>query len=499
MLLELHSHTSKHSSCSTIDPITIVKQTVLKGLQGIIITEHNYLWSDEELNELRKKAEISENFLILSAQEVQTDMGHILIYGADKSITDKISLSSLREQYPDAAVIWAHPFRNGFIPEKGKLFNPLLDAIEIFSSNQTHKENYLGLKLWHEYKFTATSGSDTHDNERIAILPSQFDHPVNNINDVVTELRAGRVRPFFKEIPRSGSHLIVTEVTFGTKGEDEERNRIIIKKISNTAKWEKEKLSVDINKAIYEKGFNSTSKYRVPQIIDISPKENLVIEEGQRGKNLFEVLLNTKSDAGLEYFKLTAKWLARLHNAKLKLTTKEDSAKREMKRFESYKNVFISTNSPFKKKALEAIEFVKIGENALFAGPDAGFVQCHGDFHPKNIIIGFDKTHDPSTLFVSVIDFNNSIVMPPEFDVGYFLAQFKAQFDNYPKIQEKYKDSTFLKAYQEESSAALKSGFKAQVELFKLRAQLSIASFYIKVGKGESFEMDELISKIKTT
>jgi hypothetical protein len=493
MLLEMHVHTSAHSSCSSLNPVTLIKQTVLKGLQGVIITDHHYLWSETELAELKKRAEVNENFIILSGQEVETDIGHVLVYGAERSIKDKISLSRLREKYPDSALVWAHPFRNGSMPSKGMFFNPIIDAIEIFSSNHTQKENYYGLKFWHDYKFTAVCGSDAHNTERIGILPAQFDHPVSNITEVIIEIKAGRVRPFFKEIPKSGSHLTVTEVTFGTKGDDENRNRIIIKKASNDNAWEKEMLSVKINKAIHSKGFDSKNKLRVPEIIDASSSDKILIEEGQRGKNLFELLLNVKPEIGIEYFKLSAKWLAKLHNAKLKITSIEDTLIKEEKRFNSYLKAFKDTKSPYIRKASELIDFVKKWEEKLFSEKNQEFIQIHGDFHPKNIIIGYDRLHDPSTMFISVIDFNNSILMPGAFDAGYFLAQFNAQFSAHPEILKNYTHLIFTETYLNELSHK-PDDITRLMEFFKTRGRLSIAAFYVKVGKGESPEMAELMA-----
>ena len=102
MLIEMHAHTSKHSPCSLLDPVTLVKKVLKKGLQGLVITEHHYLWPEGELNELRIKAEIPDHFVLLSAQEVETDFGHIMVFGLDKTITEKTAVSTLREQHPGA-------------------------------------------------------------------------------------------------------------------------------------------------------------------------------------------------------------------------------------------------------------------------------------------------------------------------------------------------------------------------------------------------------------
>jgi len=209
MLLEMHVHTSRYSACSIIDPETLIRQVKSKGLDGAILTEHHYMWNDEEIAELRKSSEVDDNFLILAAQEIETDIGHVLVYGADRTIEEAIALKELRKRFPQAALVWAHPFRNGAIPDKKALLNPLLDGIEVFSNNQTVKENALGLRSWHRYKFNAIAGSDTHARESAGIFPTLFDHPVTTIGEVAEEIKKTRCRPLVKEIPNSGISFTV--------------------------------------------------------------------------------------------------------------------------------------------------------------------------------------------------------------------------------------------------------------------------------------------------
>ncbi|PIU41345.1 MAG: phosphotransferase [Candidatus Omnitrophica bacterium CG07_land_8_20_14_0_80_42_15] len=495
MLLEIHAHSSKYSKCSQVDPVTLVRQAQDKGVQGIVITEHKYKWSEDEIRELRLKSEVENNFLILSAQEAETDIGHVLVYGVNDVLDKVISIEELRKNFPDAALIWAHPFRNGKVPSEGELKNPLLDAIEIFNVNYNAKENYTGLSLWHRYKFTAVGGSDTHSKESVAIFPTEINHPISTIEELVVEIKKGRCKPFFKEIPKSGSNITVTEITMGIKGSDEFRTRLITKKITDDKRWEQVKNSLKIREEVYKNGFDR-GKYRVPKIVDIDEKDKLIIEEGQRGSSLFDVLGYVNDTIGMEYFKITAQWLAKLHNMKLRMSDPDDAIARERKRFTGYEEAFVKTNNPHTKYIKTVIEFLRKKEEQTLLGDKKSFVQCHGDYHPKNVIIGQDRSRDISTLFVSVIDFDSSISLPRAFDVGYFLSQFRYQFHNLQEVLEKYKEEYFIGSYAE-ASDKLPEDFGEQVKVFKLRANLSIASYLIKVGKGESRDISEIIKELR--
>jgi len=493
MLLEMHCHTSRYSKCSQISPASLLSQVKKKELQGVVITEHHYLWREDDIKALRLEAELDKNFLIMAGQEAETDFGHVLVFGPDVTIGEEISLKDLRENFPEAALVWAHPFRNGNIPDGKKLLNPMLDAIEIFSMNQTPKENYMGLKAWHKYKFTAISGSDAHAEGMAGAYPTQFDHPVFEMQDLVAEIKKSRCRPFFKEIPKSGTNILVTEITIGTKGDDESRNRIILKNITDDKKWAAAKSSSGITEFLYKNGFGE-GQFRVPGIIDVNDKERLIIESGQRGRNLFDLLAHVDKKIGMDYFKLAAGWLARFHDKGIKEGGAESVIRKERRRFDSYLNSFVKTKSPYLKQIEPVIDFVKNKEEEIYSGKKDSFILNHGDYHPKNIIIGQDRQHDITTLFISVIDFGSTILFPRSFDAGYFISQFQNQFYAYPEILKNYRETDFIDTYAEESDN-IPLDFMEQVGLFKLRANLSIASYLIKVGKGQSPEMEALISR----
>ena len=112
------------------------------------------------------------------------ELGDVLVYGADVSIEKGTSLENIRKHFPDAAIIWAHPYRHENIPSRDKLFHPLIDGIEIFSSNHTVAESNRGLRDWHNLKFTAIAGTDTHALSYAGLYPTIFDHPVSTITEL---------------------------------------------------------------------------------------------------------------------------------------------------------------------------------------------------------------------------------------------------------------------------------------------------------------------------
>ena len=482
MLLEMHCHSLEHSPCSHVRAVDLVLHCFAKGLQGIVLTDHHYLWSPAELKGLRREARVPDHFLILSGQETRTaDYGDVLVYGAGATLPRDLSLAELRLAAPRAALVWAHPYRKSRRPTAGHLSDPAWDGIEIFNSNHTVRGNSRGLRDWHRLRFTAIAGTDTHGGSYAGLYPTLFDHPVTEIAELAQELRAGRCRPFYKEIPHAGSKNQVTEVTFGAKGQDEVRERIIIRSLDTDYKWQSAERAHRIMAALSRHGFRGGS-YRVPSAIDADPGNRTLIQEGLRGKTLFDRLLAAPTADGRHYLQLAARWLARLHNCRLCLTRPDEFLPRERLRLGHYLERFRAIGHPFTTRAAEIHDAVLAREERLLAGGEP-LLQGHGDFHPKNIIIGQDNLEDRGTLFVAAVDFESSLCLPAAFDVGGFLAQFRNQFFAHPEILERYPEADFLAAYHAERPD-LQPDFAAQVAIYRARANLSIAAYLIKLGLG---------------
>jgi 3',5'-nucleoside bisphosphate phosphatase len=482
MIIEMHSHTSEHSSCSHVKAVDLVYGAFERGLQGIVLTDHHYFWSKEELENVRLRSQVPKHFLLFSGQEVTTrDFGDVLVYGADRTIARGTSLDRIRHEFPEAALVWAHPYRSEKIPKREHLQDPRLDGIEIFNSNHSYLENYRGLQDWHRYRFTAVAGTDTHALSYTGAFPTLFDHPVLTVEELAFELRQGRCRPFFKEVPREGSNLQLTELEIGAEERHEEK--IIIKELENQ-KWVAADRAFRLMQELNARGFG-TGHFRAPRPLGRDSDRKIIIEEGIRGCTLFDKLLLADAEGARHCLKLTAQWLARLHNCRLRITGRDEFMEREPLQLQKYISAFSEIDHQFTRRAREIVETILEAETEIFLRHPGSLAQGHGDFNPKNIFIGHDNPHDPETIFVAAIDFDSSHVMLPAFDVGTFLAQFRNQFYPHPEVRQKVSESLFLESYLEAAEHPV-GDFLSQVELFRARTNMSIAYYLIKVGLGES-------------
>ncbi|MCL5281383.1 MAG: phosphotransferase [Planctomycetes bacterium] len=487
MIVETHCHTSEHSSCSHVAAVDLVRRLCEAGVQIIVLTDHHYQWSEEELAGLRRRAQLPEVCQILAGQEVATyDFGHLLIYGATATIPAmRISLLQIREQYPEAAIVWAHPYRDKAIPDPARLQDPAIDAVEIANSNYSVLETARALRDWHTYRFTATAGTDTHALSYAGIYPTVFDHPFDSIEGMAEEIAAGRCRPYYKETPQptGTSSTQVTEVIIGPE-ETGAAQKIIVKSFDDVKAWTAGERSHHIVEELYRHGFDRGA-YRVPKPLDKDPQSLSLIEERVGGQSLFDAIVQAKPAQAIRHLELAARWLSRLHNGHFQITPADEYLRIEPGRLEYYLQSLIQTRNRHLDRVREIKEEVLGRERGLLRARPEILVQGHGDFHPRNIFIGQDTPEGAE--YITAIDFGSSYQLPRAFDVGTFLAQYVSMFFRQPEVQRHAPADIFLRTYLDQADY-LEEDFAAHVDLFKARTCLSILYYFAKVQMGDTEE-----------
>lgn len=484
MIVEMHSHTSEHSPCSHVAAADLVRRVCDVGIGAIVLTDHHYQWSDEELSDLRRRTGLPDSFQILAGQEVEVGhFGHMLIYGATAAIsTPGLPLARIREENPDAAVVWAHPYRDKRLPSPDRLLDPLVDAIEIFSSNYTVVEATRALQAWHQYKFTAIAGTDTHGLSYAGSYPTLFDHPFDSIGAMAAEIRAGRCRPYFKEVPLSGtSHTRITEVTIGRE-ETEIARTVVVKTFDTPEAWSTGQRSRHVAEQLLAHGFDR-GLYRVVRSIDEDPHSLSIVEERAPGRTLFEALTQAEPAETPRYMEMAAQWLAKLHNARLTVTPRDEYLQIEPEQLDYYLRSLVDTGNRHLERVREIKDRVLEDEKKLIENSPEILVQGHGDYHARNLFVGREDPDEPE--YMIAIDLGSSYQLPRAFDVGTFLAQYVSMFLNEREVQQNAPSDIFLRTYLAHAEV-LEDNFTAQVNLYKARTCLSILYYLAKIGMGES-------------
>jgi predicted metal-dependent phosphoesterase TrpH len=198
MKFDLHLHTSRHSPDSIMPPQMMVQRACEIGLDGVVITEHDWLWPPEELDELRA---IEPNLVVLSGVEVTTREGHFLAYGLTDpfAVPNGIGVADLcREVHRQGgAVVAAHPYRwNQPFDDILRQERPDLDGLEMMSNNMDADIRRRAAELNDRLKLAGLGNSDAHRVETLGCCYTEFAATIRNNRDLVEAIRGRKTAPF---------------------------------------------------------------------------------------------------------------------------------------------------------------------------------------------------------------------------------------------------------------------------------------------------------------
>ncbi|MCP4753366.1 MAG: PHP domain-containing protein [Proteobacteria bacterium] len=209
MKIDLHLHTSLGSACSYMDPDQAIEQARKIGLDGICLTDHDHIWSEDYIERLRKK----HDFLVIGGSEVATDMGEILVFGLHRSVRTIHTARELRRivDQVQGAMVLAHPFRSEphlihYRLDHSRPNDPpeifqeisqrpvfqLVDAMEVFNGQSTRAEKKFTRTVAEYLDIPGTGGSDAHAILGLGYSYTVFDEQIDSERDLIEEINNGK-------------------------------------------------------------------------------------------------------------------------------------------------------------------------------------------------------------------------------------------------------------------------------------------------------------------
>jgi len=202
-VVDLHVHTFPASACASDAVDEMIQEAKRIGLNAICITDHNYVWTCEQIESLRQK----HDFTVFRGNEITTDQGDMVVFGFYDDIQGIISIDDLQRKVAAAGgvIIAAHPFRGfktfnttqlGLTPEKASerpLFRSV-NALEVFNGKVTPSENEFARQVAAALGLPGTGGSDAHAASEVGQYATEFMAPLRNEDDLVDALRSGNYR-----------------------------------------------------------------------------------------------------------------------------------------------------------------------------------------------------------------------------------------------------------------------------------------------------------------
>ncbi|MDE2787848.1 MAG: PHP domain-containing protein [Chloroflexota bacterium] len=208
MLIDLHTHTYPKSDDSFVSVDELVDAARQHGLDGICLTEHDDFWPIQAARELTRR----HGILVLPGAEINTDAGHVLVFGLHRYKFGMHKPGFLREEADrhGAVLIAAHPYRRRFLADPGEdpavrseMLNRalddemlrLFDVVESQNGRGKETENLFSEDLRQGLGLPGTGGSDTHYLRQMGTAATLFERRITSLDELVAELKAGRMRP----------------------------------------------------------------------------------------------------------------------------------------------------------------------------------------------------------------------------------------------------------------------------------------------------------------
>ncbi len=208
MLIDLHNHTFPLSDDSFLRPHELIQAAKAAGLDGIAITEHDFFWDSREVEALGEE----HGLLVLPGVEINTEDGHMLVFGIHQYIFGMHRASFLKQVVDKAggALVIAHPYRRRFDPkvhatdghrdhavERACATEALgfAHAIEVNNGRGSEAENAFSAEVGQRLGLPGVATSDAHKVTDIGRRATEFQGEIRSVGDLVRELKRGRFRP----------------------------------------------------------------------------------------------------------------------------------------------------------------------------------------------------------------------------------------------------------------------------------------------------------------
>lgn len=198
MRFDMHMHTYRHSPCSIIDPIQLVQRAQKIGLDGVVITEHDYLWTESALDDLRAAA---PGLLIFAGVEVSAHGGDLLVYGIKNPFPLRKGMdwkTLCREIHAQGGVaVAAHPYRWGQkFDDLIRHHQPEIDGVERMSSNMDDELRRLSADFHDRHpQYAGMGNSDAHALEKLGMCYTLFDATIRTMDDLCQAIRERKTQP----------------------------------------------------------------------------------------------------------------------------------------------------------------------------------------------------------------------------------------------------------------------------------------------------------------
>lgn len=200
MILDLHSHSvrSDDGRAQVENYCQWVRKRELP-IDGFVLTEHRQFDAESDYGALARE----HGLVILKASEVETDYGHVLVFGVTPALVAAFDFTNVRlplgrvleaAERNGAVAVPCHPGRTrvgmcAHVEERGPI--PGVRIVEVLNGGSRGSEDEAARALAERFGYLGIGGSDAHIVSHIGRCATRFPSPVASEGELVEALRAG--------------------------------------------------------------------------------------------------------------------------------------------------------------------------------------------------------------------------------------------------------------------------------------------------------------------
>jgi hypothetical protein len=200
LLLDLHTHSIKSDDGrAKVQNYCQWIRTREMPLDGFVLTEHRQFDFESDYTDLGKEFDIT----ILKGSEVETEYGHVLVFGVTEALTAEFDFGTIGLKLADvitaceahgAMPVPCHPGRTRVgmcahldtygVPEGVKI-------VEIFNGGSRDNEDEIANEMAQNQGYLGIGGSDAHIVSHVGKCATRFPNPIHTEQELVDALRSG--------------------------------------------------------------------------------------------------------------------------------------------------------------------------------------------------------------------------------------------------------------------------------------------------------------------
>ncbi|MCR9277742.1 MAG: hypothetical protein NXH85_07175 [Pseudomonadaceae bacterium] len=168
-------------------------------IDGFVLTEHRQFDDESDYSDIGAKFGLT----ILKGSEVETEYGHVLVFGVTEPLTREFDFASIHlplaqvieaSERHGAVAIPCHPGRPrvGMAAHIDEFGVPVgVRIVEVYNGGSRDDEDAIAQAMATELGYRGIGGSDAHIVSHIGRCATRFSQQVNNETELVEALKAG--------------------------------------------------------------------------------------------------------------------------------------------------------------------------------------------------------------------------------------------------------------------------------------------------------------------